>query len=78
MSGAETKPMLETVLRELQTFRAENNERLERIEIRLDRIESIALEARADVRELRAQKSERRCRHLSNNVRRARVNADTQ
>ena len=55
MSDAETKPMLETVLRELQTFRAENNARLERIEIRLDRIESIALEARADVRELRAQ-----------------------
>lgn len=50
-----TQPMLETLLKELREFRAETNARLERIEIRLDRVESIALEARADVRELRSQ-----------------------
>ena len=50
-----TTPTLETIMCELQAFRSETNQRMERIEIRLDRIESIALEARADVRELRAQ-----------------------
>jgi hypothetical protein len=55
---AETQPMLETILKELRDMRASFEKRfdvieshLERIEIRLDKIESIALEARATARE---------------------------
>jgi hypothetical protein len=40
---------------EMNAFRASTEERLERIGIRMDRIESIALEARADVRELKRE-----------------------
>ena len=51
-----TKPTLETLLEMLREMRDETRAgfaRLERIEIRLDRIESMALETRADVRQLR-------------------------
>ncbi len=57
-----TQPMLETLLREFRAFRVEVNQRFEESEIRLDRIESLAsqtraemLTMRADFRELRAQ-----------------------
>ncbi len=55
---AQTKPMLETILerienlsKELGEFRKSVEGRLTRIEIRLDKIESIALEARATANE---------------------------
>ncbi|MCP9496817.1 MAG: hypothetical protein MSG64_20460 [Pyrinomonadaceae bacterium MAG19_C2-C3] len=57
-----TQPMLETLLREFRAFRVEVNQRFEESETRLDRIESLAsqtraemLTMRADFRELRAQ-----------------------
>ncbi len=59
---AHTKPTLETVLERinyvatmLHEFQVSVEDRLERIEIRLDRVESMALETRADVRELRKE-----------------------
>ncbi|HEX8136165.1 MAG TPA: hypothetical protein VF544_01115 [Pyrinomonadaceae bacterium] len=59
---ADTKPTLETILRELRDFRLsveqrleEIETRLEEIETRLDRTQGITLETRADVRELRRE-----------------------
>ncbi len=56
----ETKPTLETILEEVRGVRAEQHafrvemlEFRERTESRLDRIESMALETRADVRDLK-------------------------
>lgn len=46
--GKDTSPMLDTILRELREFR-------ERTESRLDRIESMGLETRADVRDLKRE-----------------------
>ena len=61
-----TKPTIETVLerinalaQSLQDFRNVVEERLERIETRLDRVQSMALDVRADMRELRMQLKER-------------------
>ena len=59
---AVTKPTLETVLErindlrgEVGAFRASTEEKLEDIEIRLDKIQSIALEARSEVKELKRE-----------------------
>lgn len=61
----DASPTIETLLTELRAFRAETAQRfdgleqkLERIEIRLDRVESMALETRADMRELKGQLKE--------------------
>jgi chaperonin cofactor prefoldin len=58
---AQTRPTLETILErinalgtELREFRIAVEDRLEQIETRLDRTQGIALETRADLRELRA------------------------
>jgi len=60
-SEAITKPTLETLMERINALRDEMragfsqlNERLERMEIRLDRVESLSLEVRADFREFRA------------------------
>lgn len=57
-----TRPTLETLLEMMRDVRDEVRagfkavgERLDRIEIRLDRVESMALETRADLRELKVQ-----------------------
>jgi tetrahydromethanopterin S-methyltransferase subunit G len=52
---AQTKPTLETVLQRIDDFRSSVEQRLEDIETRLDRTQGIALETRADVRELRKE-----------------------
>ena len=46
-----TKPPIETVLERIALMEARLSDRLERIEIRLDRVESMVLEVRADFRE---------------------------
>lgn len=51
----QTKPTLETVLQRIDDFRSSVEQRLEDIETRLDRTQGIALETRADVRELRKE-----------------------
>ena len=48
-----TKPTLKTLLEIVREVRDTMNARLERIEIRLDRVESMGLETRADLRELK-------------------------
>jgi hypothetical protein len=53
MADAQTKPMLETILKELRDFRASVEGRLEEIETRLDKTQAIALDTRAEVRELK-------------------------
>ena len=62
---ARTKPTIETVLERINALAEEMragfaaiNQRLERTEIRIDRLESMALETRADVRELRLEFNE--------------------
>ncbi|HEX8847320.1 MAG TPA: hypothetical protein VF791_21940 [Pyrinomonadaceae bacterium] len=50
---AKTTPMLETILKELREFRVSVESRLDEIEIRLDKTQAIALETRAEVRELK-------------------------
>jgi len=45
--------MLETILKELREFRVSVESRLDEIEIRLDKTQAIALETRAEVRELK-------------------------
>lgn len=45
--------MLENILKELRDFRASVESRLEEIETRLDKTQAIALDTRADVRELK-------------------------
>jgi hypothetical protein len=61
----DTKPTLETILERLNALGEQMQagfnlmeQRLERIEIRLDRVESMALETRADFREFRAHVKE--------------------
>lgn len=58
--GKTTQPMLESLLEEVRAVRREQGEfrtsienRIERLEIRVDRIESVTLDTRADVRELK-------------------------
>jgi archaellum component FlaC len=58
--GADTKPTIETLLERFNTLAEEIRkgfasveQKLERIEIRLDRVESMALETRADFKEFR-------------------------
>jgi hypothetical protein len=53
MNEAQTKPMLETILKELRDFRTSVEGRLEEIETRLDKTQAVALDTRADVRELK-------------------------
>lgn len=50
---AQTKPMLENILKELREFRASVEVRLDDIETRLDKTQATALDVRADLRELR-------------------------
>jgi hypothetical protein len=45
--------MLDTILKELRDFRASVEGRLEEIETRLDKTQAIALDTRAEVRELK-------------------------
>ncbi len=59
---AQTKPTLETILERINALGARMDKRFDtlddriaRIEIRLDRIESMALETRADLREFKMQ-----------------------
>lgn len=61
-----TKPTLDTLLETMLGVRDEVRagfeaveERLERLETRMDRVESIALETRADLRDLKKQLKER-------------------
>jgi archaellum component FlaC len=63
--GADTKPTIETLLERLNTLVEEMRkgftsveQKLERIEIRLDRVESMALETRADFKEFRTHLKE--------------------
>jgi archaellum component FlaC len=58
--GTDTKPTIETLLKRLNAVAedmrkgfASVEQKLERIEIRLDRVESMALETRADFKEFR-------------------------
>jgi tetrahydromethanopterin S-methyltransferase subunit G len=53
MDEAQTKPTLETILKELRDFRASVEARLDEIETRLDKTQAIALDTRAEVRELK-------------------------
>ena len=53
MDEAQTKPTLETILKELRDFRTSVEGRLEEIETRLDKTQATALDTRADVRELK-------------------------
>jgi tetrahydromethanopterin S-methyltransferase subunit G len=53
MDEAQTKPTLETILKELRDFRASVENRLDEIETRLDKTQAVALDTRADVRELK-------------------------
>jgi hypothetical protein len=50
---AQTRPMLDTILKELREFRVSVEGRLDEIEIRLDKTQATALETRAEVREPR-------------------------
>ena len=52
---AQTKPMLETVLKCIDALEQRMDERLERIETLLDRTASATFETRADVREIKKQ-----------------------
>ena len=52
--GKEVHGSIESLRQEVNAFRIAVEDRLEQIETRLDRTQSIALEARADLRELRA------------------------
>ena len=63
--GADTKPTIETLLERLNAVAEEVRkgfasveQKLERIEIRLDRVESMALETRADFKEFRSHLKE--------------------
>ncbi len=60
LSGADTKPSLEAVIHRIDRLGAlmleqfkEINSRLDRVDSRLDRIEAMALETRADLRDLK-------------------------
>jgi hypothetical protein len=49
-----TQPMLDTLLAEVRGMRAEMNARFEHLEIRIDRIESMTNQTRAEMLTLRA------------------------
>lgn len=53
IADAETKPMLETILKRIDELENRLNDRLERIETLLDRTASVTYETRAEVRELK-------------------------
>ena len=52
--GTEVHGNIESLRQEVNAFRIVVEDRLEQIETRLDRTQSIALETRADIRELKA------------------------
>ena len=54
MSNADTKPTLETILERMEAFRGEVIGRFDSLETRLDRVESMTNQTRAEMLTLRA------------------------